>query len=63
MMKNIKEDSSFTPHRMISIEKLLKTHSRSIQELLDHISKSYKISRGDAAFALSNAMQRLANRV
>jgi hypothetical protein len=48
---------------VISIEKLLKTHSRSIQELLDHISKSYKISRGDAAFALSNAMQRLANRV
>ena len=59
-MKNIKEDDGISTmsHRVISTEKLLKTHSRAIKELLIQISKSYKISINDAAFAVSNALNR-----
>ena len=59
-MENIKEDdgSSITSHRIISTEKLLRTHSRAIKELLTQISNSYNISVNDAAFAVSNALNR-----
>lgn len=46
-------------HRVISTEKLLNTHSRAIKELLNQISKSYNITRDDAAFAVANAMERI----
>ena len=47
------------PHRVISTEKLLNTHSKAIKELLDQISQSYDITRTDAAFAVANAMERI----
>lgn len=58
-MKKFNEDSSITPHRVISVEKLLNTHSKPIKELLNQISKSYNISTADAAFAVANAMERI----
>jgi hypothetical protein len=59
-MKIIKEDGPSTiSHKVISKNAILQTHSSAINKLVKEISKTYNISYDDAAFALSNTLNRI----
>ena len=64
MKKNkITEDgreSGFISHKIISSNKLLDTHSESIQELLKDIATTHNITIGDAADAVARVINRIA---
>ena len=48
-------------HRVLSADKLLTNSSKDIEQLLLAISKKYKVSVKDAAFALTNVFQKMSN--
>ena len=59
-MNKLKEDRGmFTPHRIISTDQLMNTHSKAINELLIQISKSYGITIGDAAQATATVLEKI----
>lgn len=56
-MENNINENSLGGHRIISPKKILNNDRKDIENLLQIISKKYKISIEDAAFALSKTLQ------
>lgn len=49
-------------HRVLSPERILRDNSRVIINLLEEISKAYKVSKQDAAFALQQVLKNFSDR-